>query len=342
MRGLSWFNKIIYLFNILLIGLTFGAYVLPFLTPRLFPILAVFTLLLPLVLVFNMLFFIYWAIQLKKQMFLSALVLFLGITFINKFYKFSKENLPQEATDFTLMSYNVRLFNHYQWIANVNVPNKITDFVHEKNPDILCIQEFYHNKEVDFSYYQYRSIFLKNNFGQAIFSKYKIINKGVIDFPQSSNNVIFADIVKGKDTIRIYSMHMQSIKISPDLHENLDKMNREKSKRVFRRISVAFKEQQIQMEIFKKHKKECRYTQIICGDMNNSAFSYVYSNIKGELKDSFEEAGIGFGKTYDYNYYPARIDYVFVDKNIKVKDFTVFSSFIHSDHFPIIVRLGME
>jgi hypothetical protein len=29
--------------------------------------------------------------------------------------------------------------------------------------------------------------------------------------------------------------------------------------------------------------------------MNNSAYSYVYRNVKGKLKDCFEEAGTGFG-----------------------------------------------
>jgi endonuclease/exonuclease/phosphatase family metal-dependent hydrolase len=39
-----------------------------------------------------------------------------------------------------------------------------------------------------------------------------------------------------------------------------------------------------------------QYPIIICGDMNNSAYSYVYRNIKGTLKDSFEEAGKGLGQ----------------------------------------------
>jgi hypothetical protein len=33
------------------------------------------------------------------------------------------------------------------------------------------------------------------------------------------NNVIYADIKKGKDIIRVYNMHLQSIKISPDVNE---------------------------------------------------------------------------------------------------------------------------
>jgi RNA-splicing ligase RtcB len=93
-------------------------------------------------------------------------------------------------------------------------------------------------------------------------------------------------------------MHLQSIKISPDVNEiseNIDVMNKDKSQMILIRISKAFKQQQQQAEIFKAHEKQCEYP-IICGDMNNSAYSYVYRNIKGTLKDSFEEAGKGLGQ----------------------------------------------
>ena len=86
----------------------------------------------------------------------------------------------------------------------------------------------------------------------------------------------------------------------------------------------------------------CVYPIIICGDMNNSAFSYVYRSIKGKMKDSFEEAGTGFGETYKFRYYPARIDYIFVDEKMTVKSFESFPNFINSDHFPIMARLSYE
>jgi hypothetical protein len=41
----------------------------------------------------------------------------------------------------------------------------------------------------------------------------------------------------------------------------------------------------------------------------------MYRNIKGTLKDSFEEAGKGFGATYKFKYYPTRIDYILRMKN---------------------------
>lgn len=348
MRKLSWFNKVMFFFNIVLAVLTFLAYVLPFLAPKLFPILSVLTLILPLFLIVNGLFFTYWLIQFKRQIFLSGLVLLIGITFINKFYKFSAINLPKEEKDFLVMSYNVRLFNLFEWLPDTDVVTYIRTFINDKNPDILCIQEYSNGAQIDLKVYPHRYIFMQGNkikSGQAIFSKFPIIDEGNMKFPNSSNSVIFADIKKGKDIIRVYNMQLQSIKISPDVNEiseNIEEINKQKSQMVFNRISSAFKKQQQQAELIMNHKKDCQYPIIICGDMNNSAYSYVYRNIKGDLNDAFEEAGGGFGNTYNFRYYPARIDYIFADAKMKVKSFESFPNFVNSDHYPIMARLSFE
>lgn len=347
MKKLSWFNKIVYFFNIVLIILTVLAYLLPFLAPKIFPLLSVVTLTLPLFFIFNFLFFFYWLIQFKKQMLVSGLIILLGITFFNKFYKFSEKNVVEEESDFTVMSYNVRLFNLFDWIPRDNVGEEILHFVNEKNPDILCIQEFNESANVEFRVYKNRFVFMqgkKIKTGQAIFSKYKIINKGNIEFPESDNLVIFADIKVGNDTVRVYNMHLQSIKISPDVSEIQDSVsiNQSKSEMLFKRISKAFMQQQNQAEILTNHTKECPYPMLICGDMNNSAFSYVYRKIRGSLNDNFEEAGKGFGATYNFKLYPARIDYIFSDKKMVVKQFETFNSFNNSDHYPIFTRLKFE
>jgi hypothetical protein len=107
-------------------------------------------------------------------------------------------------------------------------------------------------------------------------------------------------------------MHLQSIKISPDVNEiseNIDVMNKDKSQMIplesVRLLSNSNKQ--------RYSKRKCEYPIIICGDM--TAYSYVYRNIKGTLKDSFEEAGKGFGATYKFKYYPTRIDYILRMKN---------------------------
>lgn len=329
-----------FFFNIVLTVVTFIAYLLPFMAPKLFPFLSVFTLVLPLLLVLNFLFFMYWLLQTKRQMLLSGLILLLGITFISKFYKFSSTNLPAEDGDFTLMSYNVRMFNLYEWLPRRDIAEKIMGFVKEKDPDIVCLQEYSKKGKASFPAYKHKYVYSREGeTGQAILSRFPIIDSGYIAFPGSANNVVFADIKKGKDTLRVYSMHLQSIKISPDIHEKIDE---EKSKVIFKRISEAFAKQQLQAELFEKHKDDCSHPMIICGDLNNSAFSYVYRSVKGKMKDAFEEAGHGFGKSYNYKYYPARIDYIFTDKSINVKQYTTFDTFINSDHFPVMTRLAFE
>ena len=342
MQKESFISKIAFFCNKVLALLTVLAYILPFLAPKLFPFLSVLTLSLPLLIILNFAFFILWALQLKRKMLLSGIVLLIGITFVSKLYKFSETNLPKEPTDFTLMSYNVRLFNLYEWLPDKDIPEKATEVIQDYNADILCLQEYSPNDKVRLRNYPYKYVKVygkKNKYGQAIYSKFEIINKGEIDFPNSSNNVIFVDIINQKDTIRVYSMHLQSIKISTDIHEKIDES---KSKFIFKRISQAFSEQQLQAEMIKEHYDSCKYPKIICGDMNNSAFSYVYRTIKGEMNDAFEIAGTGFGKSYNFNFYPARIDYIFTEKDFKIKEFKNNTKVKLSDHFPVYTRVSLD
>src|SRR5574343_106360 len=342
MQKQSWLSKIMFFLNIVLTIATFVAYTLLFLAPKAFPFLSVLTLILPFFLLLNFLFFVYWLLQLKRQMLLSGMVLLLGISFLHRFYKFSETNLPNEETDFKLMSYNVRLFNLYEWLPNDDVPFQISILLLDEQPDILCLQDYSPNDDVNVNMYKYKLIKLEGDrlkFGQAIYSKFKIINSGEIEFPNSFNSVIYADILKDKDTLRVYSMHLESVKISADINEEMDE---KRSKFIFKNISKAFSQQQHQSELIKEHYLSCHHPKIICGDMNNSAFSYVYRTIRGDLKDAFEEAGSGFGKSYNYKYYPARIDYIFVEKNIEVKEFSSLDFFIQSDHFPQLARLKIN
>lgn len=342
MQKQSWRSKIMFYLNIAVAIASFVAYTLPFLAPKAFPFLSVLTLILPFFLMVNFLFFLFWLLQLKRQMLLSGVLLLLGISFLNRFYKFSEINLPEDPTDFKLMSYNVRLFNLYEWLPNDDVPFQISNLLFDEQPDILCLQDYSPNDDVNVNMFKYKLIKLEGDrlkFGQAIYSKFKIVNSGEIAFPNSFNSVIYADILKENDTLRVYSMHLESIKISADINQEMDE---KRSKFIFNNISKAFSQQQNQSELIKEHYLSCHHPKIICGDMNNSAFSYVYRTIKGELKDAFEEAGSGFGKSYNYKYYPARIDYIFVEQNIEVKQFSSLDFFIQSDHFPQVARLNIN
>ncbi|GAA4887032.1 hypothetical protein GCM10023311_08350 [Flaviramulus aquimarinus] len=236
------------------------------------------------------------------------------------------------------MNYNVRLFNLYEWIPEKGIETKIIDFIKTEGPEVLSIQEYHPHKNIDLSFFKYKYEHLsgkKTKYGQAIFSQFPIVNSGSIEFPDTANNAIFADVVKGTDTIRVYNIHLESLRIDTKV-ENLKKEN---SERLFKRIGATFKMQQFQTELFLKHKNECPYKMVICGDFNNTAFSYVYRNIKGRLNDTFKEAGNGFGRTYDFKFLPVRIDFIFADDTFAVNGFKAYNAH-YSDHYPIMVTLG--
>ena len=76
---------------------------------------AIISLFVPILLLINLAFVIYWLIKLKKQLILSAIFLLIGWFVITPFYKLSKKNTSLN-TDLKVMSYNVRTFNH--WIGS--------------------------------------------------------------------------------------------------------------------------------------------------------------------------------------------------------------------------------
>ena len=79
---------------------------------------------------------------------------------------------------------------------------------------------------------------------------------------------------------------------------------------------------------------------VVSGDFNNTAYSYVYQLLKGDLVDSFDSAGSGFGGTYNFKYFPMRIDFILMDGSFKVNDFKTFDIDL-SDHFPIISTFNL-
>lgn len=340
MKQLSTINKIIYTINIVVAFVLLLAFVLPFLPPKAFSVLSVLNLGVPFLILSNVLFFLYWLFRVRKQLVLSLAVLVIGQLVFGSLYKFSSSKKVENPNNFKVMNYNVRLFNLFNWRSEKDIDTKIIDFIKEEEPAILCIQDYHPRKNNDLSFFKYKYEHLsgkKIKHGQAIFSQFPIINSGSVEFPNTSNNAIFADVVKGKDTIRVYNLHLESLRINTQI----DSLKNENSERLFYRVSSTFKMQQSQTELLLNHKAQCRYKIIICGDFNNTAFSYVYRKIKGNLNDTFLEAGNGFGRTHEFKFFPVRIDYIFADKAFSVNGFKAYNEHF-SDHYPISATLSLD
>lgn len=340
MKNLSFINKIIYFINIIAATLLLFSFALPFLPPKTFSVLSVLNLGVSFLILVNTLFFLYWLIRVKKQFILSLFILFMGYISFGSLYKISSPKKEISENSIKIMNYNVRLFNLYEWILEENIETKIVDFIKKESPEILSLQEYHPHENVDLSFFKYKFEKLSGKhvkYGQAIFSKFPIINTGSIEFPKTANNGIFADIVKGADTIRVYNIHLESLRIDT----KVESLKNENSERLFKRIGSTFKRQQFQTELFLKHKQQCKYKVIVCGDFNNTSLSYVYRKIKGNLLDAFKEAGNGFGRTHDFKFLPMRIDYIFSDQDFTVDRFKSYNNH-YSDHFPIMATLGLD
>lgn len=340
MRNLSLFDKFVFVFNSLAATALLLSYLLAYIPPKAFPLLSVLSLGVPVLILINVIFLIYWAIKFKRQFLLSAIVLLLGYNYVSRLYQFAgDENSPSED-DLSVMSYNVRMFNAYDWKDDDEIPEKITAFIKEKAPDILCMQEYYIGATGLSEIYPYSYIKLKrrnDEFGSAIFSKYPLINKKSVDFPQQgNNNAIFADMLVNGDTIRVFNVHFQSLNVKPEIHE----LQKEDSEKLLARIGNGFAMQQDQAELMIAEVEKTPYKTLIVGDFNNTNFSYIYEKVNndGRFKDAFLEAGKGFGQTFKLNYFPLRIDFLMVQEEIEVQSYHRFKV-DYSDHFPIMARL---
>ncbi|WP_299014271.1 endonuclease/exonuclease/phosphatase family protein [uncultured Polaribacter sp.] len=335
MKKLSFLNKFLYLVNSLIATLLLLSFLLPYISPEIIPFSGILSLFAPVLLIVNIGFVIYWILKLKKHFLLSLVVLLIGWFVATPFYKMSDNNSSLNS-DLKIMSYNVKSFDLFHKNKKETKLANGFHFISDKNPDVIAIQEYYQTKKNKFVF-PYKFVNLrskKSKYGMAIYSKYRIINSGSLDLKSEGNNIIFADIIKNKDTIRVYNAHFESLRIKPN-EENFGEKNSEK---LIARVGNSFKEQAKQTQVFLAHKKTWKGKIIICGDFNNTAYSWMYKQISENKKDAFIAAGKGFGKTFNY-WFPVRIDFILTDEDAIINQFKTFTV-DYSDHFPIQAKIN--
>lgn len=332
MKKLSFLGKFIFFINSIFAILLLASYLLPFIPPHLFPALSVLSLALPVLLIINVLFFTYWTVRGRRQLLLSAIVLTLGITHILALFRFSTAKDMEGRNTLKVLTYNVRQFNAHGWTKEVKVGERIIAFINNENPDVVGLQEYHPDFALskELFPYVYREMSIASRFfGQAIYSKYPIINTGSLDFEKTANNVIYADIATPTDTIRYYNVHFQSFSLSP----SVKKLKSENSKRLLGRLGAAFAEQEAQVKKCIASEATSVYPVILAGDFNNSATSYMYRKVRGEKVDAFAKAGSGTGATFWFDFIPLRIDFILADQELSVIDFKTYNLSL-SDHKP--------
>lgn len=291
----------------------------------------------PLLSAINVVLFVYWLIRVRWPFLLFVALFIYSYNSWNLLFQLPEAD-RKERPDLRVMSYNVRLFNEYGWLDQVDVPQLIESSIEEMAPDILCLQEY--NRSIapsfeDYPYQYFQSIVEGGNHGNAILSKFPISNRRKIEFENSDNGGIYADIEFENRILQVYNIHFES------LRENFKLASRRSSIgfREFKNLREVFKTQELQAQRVDSILQKSKYPVVLCADLNNTAFSESYKLLADDLKDGFVEAGYGLGSTYLGLVLPLRIDFIFADHSIEVIDFQTLRYKL-SDHKPILATIS--
>jgi len=341
MRGLSSVNKIVFAINIFTAALLFSACLTPYMSVSTFPAISFLGLAVPVLVAANILFFLYWLLQRKRQWAISFLALLLGYLALGNFVHLPfGSNASFSEDDLTVMSFNVREFNDNKIIDSGSISKEIEDLVNTEKPDIICFQEAGKITVTDYDSYPYRYLEHTGNkyrVRMAILSKYPILDAGLLNFPRTNNNGSYVDVLYKKDTIRVYNLHLQSLGITP----GQGVIRKSSSEKLYKQLTTYFKKQENQANAVIEHANRVPYDKIICGDFNNSQFSRAYKIISENRVDTFKAKGSGYGRTFVFHGVPVRIDFILADPGIEVAGHKTYDV-PYSDHFPIMASFRLK
>lgn len=350
---LKW---ILYLISLVFTLIIASAYLSRQISPADLWYFSFFGLVFPIILLGSVILLIILIISKNRSAFLIAALLAIGWIPIKQSIRlFSSSDKTDMVNEVKFMSYNVRIFDNFNWSGKENNGRMLLDFVVDEQPDIICFQEFLEKNlgdfginsirnKLDFTPFTHTKFISEgkiNKVGLAIFSKYPIINKGGEFLSEKGQLFIYADIIIKYDTIRLFNVHLESNHFNQNqvnLIDSLITINpREKKSEyleILRSMKTAYINRAGQAEKFREAIEDSPYPVVVCGDFNDTPVSYTYKTIAAKLDDAFVESGSWLGSTYKEFMLPLRIDYLLHDKNIPSSGFKTFNVDF-SDHLPI-------
>jgi endonuclease/exonuclease/phosphatase family metal-dependent hydrolase len=309
------------------------------------------------ILIINIGFVVYWLLRKKRYMLISLLTIVAGWNLLNKHINFrnKQEKIVVKAdSNIRVMSYNVHLFQLVD-DPDDNFKGETVELVNSINPDIVCFQEFYSRlrgtrqfakilkAQGNFDGY-YFDPSIKNEYegyGQAIFSKYPIIHSGSIDKNgYGINKIIFIDIKREADTLRVYNVHLRSFALQDEEKEFIQKAttehvkDEERTRQVGRKLKAAFTNRSEQAKSLRAHIENSPYPCVVMGDFNDTPMSYSVNTIGQGMYNAFEKQGFGWGVTHHALIPIFQIDYIFCGKQLFVDNYGIVKEKL-SDHYPI-------
>lgn len=321
-----------------------------------------------------LIFFIGWILVRSRWAFLFVIVFIFSIKQITAIVPFrfsSSFNIEKENNAIRIMSWNVESFEILKHDTHPEEKDEMIDLINHYQPDVACFQEvsladssktafyqlddFIKRLHFPYHYYAYNKLddfypATHTHYGKIIFSKFPIIHYQNIDNAPHDYNYTFeyVDIVKNSDTIRVFNIHLQTMKLNDDnlnyIDSNLLAVNKHdisESKGIISKLKFSFPRRAKQAENIKAEINKSPYPVIVCGDFNDVPNSYAYETIGDGLQNAFEKKGAGLSRTYSDISPSLRIDNIFTDKKFSILQYVRIKKKL-SDHYPVISDISLD
>lgn len=320
----------------------------------------------PFLWVADVVLMLYWVLRWKPVSLVLAVAALAGAGHVTKFYRPSPGRVyseqKRETGTLRVMSYNVEgFFGNDSLGQRGNQMDAVTAFIREVDPDIVCLQEFEINHVNPFGRFEdslpewkYKALFLRNDdvsaggLGLAVYSKYPLMRRGGIRYPDSNNASMWVDVAVRRDTIRLYNNHMQSTQVDRSDREYLgtmkvltDSLGEDRTRSILHKLGRNFKVRAAQADSVAEKIHDGTPRVIVCGDFNDTPMSYTYRRMRGDLTDAFSRKGRGAVYTYRGLLGIFRIDYLFHSDDFETVDY-LSERPQWSDHYPVIVDLKLK
>jgi len=358
------YRKILVIINVFIIFAYLIVCLVPFVNTGINWLVALPGLAFPIFFFALLFFIILWILLKSKWVLVSIIAMLLGFQQVAAVFSFhlNKEfSSDKNPNTLRILHWNVESWGlDFEKTRNGEQSFKpyMFDIIQNEDPDILCFEEYSDLKntqdtnsnvsqfiKMGFPYYLVTPTDTtsdKTTRGVAIFSKYPVIHSVVFSYGKhtQAEHLIYIDINKGKDTFRIFTTHLQSVRFEQSDFESLSRLKRggDPGYNDFRdlvsKLKRAYWYRYLQAQIVKQKIAESPYPVIITGDFNDVPNSNTYFTIKRNLQDAFLKKGSFIGRTYRYISPTLRIDYILADKKFKVNQFQVLHV-PYSDHYPI-------
>ncbi|TAF52795.1 MAG: hypothetical protein EAZ62_05515, partial [Sphingobacteriia bacterium] len=294
--------------NILLVLVFLVACLTPIVNPSEWWIHGFFSLATPYLVVLLLMTLVFWLITKPIWALLPFLTLCLGYQQVSVVFAWNGNTLftkrkPENCL--RIVNWNIQGFNGMSRSKNLKnlVREEIAASILKFKPDVICLQEFnsgqWENNIALFTpthpYHYFSKDFSSNNgqyhSGSIIFSKYPMLDSGRLAYP-NEESLIFADLKKGNQTIRVYTTHLQSFKFKENDYKNIERIkessevNLSESKSLVRKMKKAYMTRGAQADQVKKALSQSPYPLVICGDFNDVPNSYTYFTIRQSLQDA--------------------------------------------------------